>query len=264
MARRGAIALISIVTLMAANASAQVDFGSNYGISLGSDMMNGAMMSSTYAPASSGGRRSVRPVVGAAAEEAMRARRRGGFMSRSTAVAVSLVPTTYRRDPEVSRKVADGYVQFIARRSSEDAEIVRSNLRHLDPVSTWAEMSAENGLHPGDVADAFAGYYVLNWLIANGADADRPQTLAVREQMRPIIAKHPRFTALSEAQRQEMAEALMINFIFQRDTYKKVLRGGDRALLARLRDAAAQRFQREIGVDPRRLLLTTRGFVQKS
>ena len=179
---------------------------------------------------------------------------------RARPPAVSSVPTTYRRAPAVTQRVGRQYVDWLAKSSPQDAERVRRALAAADPVQTWSRYVAEDGVHVGDVADAVASYWVLNWLIVNGGDTRPGQMQAVRRRIQPTIASDPAFARLSEAQRQEMAEVLMINFIFQRDTYLHAVQTHDEPLLAKARAAAVTRFQREAGLDLRRIALTDQGF----
>jgi len=120
-----------------------------------------------------------------------------------------------------------------------------------------------DGLRPGDTADSFAGYWILNWVMANGGDSNRAQALAVREQVRPIIASNPGYARLNEAQRQEMSEIFMLNFLVQHAAYTDALQRGDQATARRLGDAAVKRFRNEMGVDLRSLSLTNTGFVRR-
>ena len=182
------------------------------------------------------------------------------LLPRSEATPVRLAPTTYRRTPAVTDRVTLGYTDWLAKSSPQDAERVRRALAAADPVQTWSRYVAEDGLHPGDVADAVASYWVLNWIIVNGGDSRPGQAQAVRRRIQPTIASDPAFARLSEAQRQEMAEVLMINFIFQRDTYLHAVQTHDEPLLAKARAAAVARFQTEAGVDLRRIALTDQGF----
>ena len=96
-----------------------------------------------------------------------------------------------------------------------------------------------------------------------GGDSNRNQVLAVREQVRPIIGSNPAYTRLNEAERQEFAEVLILNFLIQHAAYTDALKRGDRDTLGRIGDAAVARFRNEMGVDLRTLALTNQGFVRR-
>ena len=175
----------------------------------------------------------------------------------------SPIATAYRPTPAVSVKVRRQFADWMGRQTSpEEGRRVAQLLERDDPVRSWARLVGGDGLRPGDTADALAAYWVLNWVMANGADSDRAQTQAVREQVRAIMANAPAFARLDEPRRQEFAETLMLNFLVQQAAHVEALKRGDHVLQRRLGDAAVARFRTEMGVDLRSLRLTARGFVK--
>jgi hypothetical protein len=174
------------------------------------------------------------------------------------------VVTTYRASPAVSARVRGQFSDWMGRQAgAEGARKVAEAMERTDPVRNWAQIVGGDGLHPGDTADSFASYWILNWVMANGGDSSRSQALAVREQVRPIIASNPGYARLNEAQRQEMSEVFMLNFLIQHAAYTDALKRGDQATARRLGDTAVTRFRNEMGVDLRRLDLTAAGFVRR-
>lgn len=81
-----------------------------------------------------------------------------------------------------------------------------------------------------------------------------------RAQVRQSLAGNATFVRLPEAGRQEMAEVFIHNFVVQHGAYFGAVRRGDNDLVARLSDAAQARFRREMGVDLRRMSLSSAGF----
>lgn len=190
--------------------------------------------------------------------------RRGAAPSAALAApgrAGGAVRTTYRASPAISARVRSQFSEFVGQTSGQEAEQrVRAVLASGDPVGSWSGIVRSDGLRPGDVADAMAAYWVMNWIIANGGDNNRAQTLAVKDQVRRVISSGP-LSGLDDAGRQEMAEVLMLNFLVQHAAYMDASQRGDTAMLRRLGDAATTRFRNEMGVDLRRLQLTDRGLV---
>ena len=183
--------------------------------------------------------------------------------ARSAAATGQAVSTAYRASPQISAKVRRRFSDHMARQAgAEGGRKVAAVMAARDPVGNWAQLVAGDGLRPGDAADALAGYWVLNWMIANRGDNNRAQTLAVRDQVRAIMTSNPSYARLNEAQRQAFAEVLMLNFLVQQAAYVDALKRGDQAALQGLGDAAVARFKSEMGVDLRRLRLTGRGFVK--
>ncbi len=173
-------------------------------------------------------------------------------------------PTTYRASPAVSARVQKQFSEFMARQAGADGgRQVADAMRRTDPVRNWSQIVASDGLRPGDSADALAAYWVLNWVMANRGDNNRAQTLAVREQVRPMIAANPAYSSLNEGQRQEFSEVLMLNFLIQQAAYVDAMKRGDQRAQQQLGDAAVARFKNEMGVDLRTLTLTDRGLVQR-
>lgn len=172
--------------------------------------------------------------------------------------------TTYRASPQVATQVQKQFSDWMAKRAGPDAgRQVAAAMQRTDPVRNWSQLVASDGLRPGDTADALAGYWVLNWMIANRGDNTRAQTLAVRDQVRPIIAGNPAYARLDEPHRQEFAEILMLNFLIQHAAYVDAMKRGDQANLGKLADAAVARFRSEMGVDLRQLQLTNQGMVKR-
>lgn len=181
------------------------------------------------------------------------------------AAPVPRAATSYRPSPAVSARVRR---QFIA---AMDARIGAANARQLaaalergDPVANWSQIVASDGLRSGDVADALAAYWLLNWAMANGREGNRAQVLAVRDQVRAIVAANPGRAGPGEAQRQEMAETFMLNFLIQHAAYTDALKRGDRATMRRLGDAAVARFRSETRLDLRQLELGNTGFTPRA
>jgi len=173
--------------------------------------------------------------------------------------------TTYRASPTVSAQVKQRSVDFIRMSvSPEAAHQYDDILKRNDPVSNWATLVADEGVHPGDVAEALASYWMLNYLIANGlADGPSGAGRAVAQQVRGVLTRNAAFRGLSEAQRQEMAELVVLNFLTQQAAYSGAVKTRDSDLKRRLGTAAATRFRREMGIDLREIALTPRGFAKR-
>lgn len=170
--------------------------------------------------------------------------------------------TRYRPSPAVSARVRR---QFVTRMGGKvgaaDAARLGAAMERTDAVQNWSQLVSDDGLRTNDMADALASYWILNWVMANGADSNRGQARAARGQIHAMLAASPGQARLSETQRQEMSETLILNFLIQHAAYDDAMRRGDRTLMRRLGDAAVARFRSEMGVDLRRLRLTDTGFV---
>ncbi|RXT29168.1 hypothetical protein B5P46_10690 [Rhizobium leguminosarum] len=174
-------------------------------------------------------------------------------------LAVTTGKTSYVSSQQVSLRVRQQFADNLKASVGVDgARLVADALKKSDPVAEWAAIVGGDGLRPGDVADVVASYWILNWVMANGSDSTDRQAQAVREQIRPIIAAN---TGLNDAQRQEIAEVLILNFLMQRTAYVNALNKGDAATARKLGDAAVKRFSDEMAVDLKKLELTDNGFI---
>jgi len=178
------------------------------------------------------------------------------------AAPTAMTVTGYRPSPAVSARVRRQFASWMGGKvGAADAARLAATMGKTDPVQNWAQLVANDGLRTNDMADALTAYWILNWAMANTADNNRAQVLGVRNQVRAMLAANPAQLRMGEAQRQEFSEILILNFLIQHAAFDDAIRRGDRALMRRLGDAAAARFQGEMGVDLRRLRLTDTGFV---
>lgn len=188
--------------------------------------------------------------------------------SNVTATTTAVASTTYSPSSAVTERVEAQYIAFIRGIAPADAEIVRSDLARFDAPDAWSQIVSRTDFRSGDASDAMASYWILNWMIANNETADRPddraRAAAVKRQVGGIIAGNPTFASMNDAQKQEMAEALMLNFIYQHKSFSEAARTNDSAMQGRLADAAVARFRNEMGVDLRAIHLTDQGFVSRN
>jgi hypothetical protein len=172
----------------------------------------------------------------------------------------------YRSDPAVTRRVVAEYLSWVRSTAGEQAmREVQQDLTRYNFVRLWGDLVRSEGLATGDMADAFAGYLLLNWAMANNRIRDdfAAAVPGVRSQIRSAMAASPAFSSLSNADRQGLAETLMINFIIQHAWIQQAARTGDAALERRVGDAAQQRFANEFGMNLRAMQLTRQGFIAR-
>lgn len=188
---------------------------------------------------------------------------RSGGDRRTTAPTrtTTAVSTRYRGLPAVSAQVRAKFADFVARADPANADRLRKAVQQNDLLGLWEKHVAVDGLRRGDVADAMTSYWVQNWQIANKVPfASRAQVQAVRGQVVRALGASPAFARMSDAERQAMAETFMLNFVAQGSAYSDAARRDPEAA-ARLSDAAAARFRKDMNLDLRRLKLTGTGFV---
>jgi hypothetical protein len=149
-----------------------------------------------------------------------------------------------------------------------------TNLRATDPAAAdnWAQVFATNdvfgaidqamgqlGLDSTNLADAYAVYWTNAWLGAQGRTDDLPsaQLIAVRNQAAQALLATPQVIAATDAQKQEIAEGLLIQAALIDASVKQAQ--GDPTLLPQVQTAIKQGAQ-TIGLNLDRFSLTDRGF----
>lgn len=167
--------------------------------------------------------------------------------------------TTFRPNTDVRRR---NLAQFVARTRAADprgaAELERL-FATTDLIGDIGKALAPYGLKTNDVADAVAVYIVTAWYGVRGRDDDpsRAQLTAVRGQMANALASTPQFASATDAQKQELAEAMLI----QAALVSATVAGAEPqpARLEQVKQAVAQGAEATFGIDLRRLQLTDQG-----
>lgn len=178
---------------------------------------------------------------------------------------IALKSTTYRANPAVTQKNVKQYIAWAKTQSPQEAAYVSKMFARYNPIGIWSGLVKQDGLHTGDVADALASYWILNYLISKQSTfSTRAQALAVRNQVRSALSSNPSFARTNQAQRQELAEMWMLNFVVQQGAYYGAVKRGDKPLMRKLAAAARTRFQSEMKVNLTHLSLTDKGFVPRT
>lgn len=121
-------------------------------------------------------------------------------------------------------------------------------------------MQQTYGMRANNVADAYTVWWVSAWMGARGRsdDATAGQMAMVKRQASNALASTPEFATASDAGKQELAEALLVQAALISDTvdtYKT-----DASMLQKTR-AAIAKGAREMGIDLNAMKLTDEGFV---
>lgn len=174
-----------------------------------------------------------------------------------------VVSTRYESTAAVSAKAQEQFIDFLRETAGEEGALaIKDEFERMSPVEIWSQIVEEDGLKPGDIADALAGYWILNWVIANQAHEQEFDTQPMIDQVRAVMVNNPDMRELDDAAKQEMAEVWMMNFIIQQAVYSDAVVRGDSEMMSALADAAVKRFSDEMGVDLRELEPTDEGFVK--
>jgi hypothetical protein len=118
------------------------------------------------------------------------------------------------------------------------------------------------GYSSHNIADDFAMLLLVSWEIATDKHATPGQIDGAERQIHSAFSHSSQLLALSNAQRQEMAEDIAYQIVLGLAAKREYLRHGDHVQLAHLRELAASIMQRQ-GLDLRDLRLTEQGFSRK-
>lgn len=167
----------------------------------------------------------------------------------------------FKAAPAVRKKVIDTFVGEIAAASPEAGAELRKGFASVDVFGEISkELKTGYGLSNTNLADVWAVYWSYAWLMTQGRtdDPTRAQMVGLRDQFRPLLLSLPAVTGLTDAQKQEMAESLLLQTVLF-----GILAEGwkdDPASLAEfgqgLREGTAQ-----MGLDLGQVELTDKGFV---
>ncbi|MDP5279618.1 hypothetical protein Q9Q95_11860 [Sphingomonas sp. DG1-23] len=193
-----------------------------------------------------------------AAQESVSVNRRG-----SGRVRVAPAPTarlTYK--PSIERRRAN-FAQFVAKTRKKDPEgaaLLEKELASSDVIAKMGRALSAYGMRTDNVADAYAAWWLNAWL-ASRQRTDTPparQIAAVRAQAARAMASLPEMANASDAVKQEMAEANLIQTALI-GAYLEHAKN-DRALLRKIASAVRQG-ARASGLNLDGMDLTDDGFV---
>lgn len=142
----------------------------------------------------------------------------------------------------------------------EGAEKMNEMFASTDVIRAISDAMAGLGLRHDNAADAFAIYWVAAWQAANGELTDRsPATYqSVANQAARGLSASPNFANASDAQKQEMAEALMVQTVMidaAKDAYSS------NAVQLKALSKAVSQGAAASGLDLDKMTLTEDGFV---
>ena len=124
-------------------------------------------------------------------------------------------PATLRFTPDlaVRKRNLAGFISKTREQSPESADQMTQMFASTDIFAAISQGLAPMGLRVDNVADAYTVYWVTAWEASrgiSGTDTPRAQAQAVKAQATKALLSTPAFATSTPAQRQEMAEALLI------------------------------------------------------
>jgi hypothetical protein len=124
----------------------------------------------------------------------------------------------------------------------------------ISTLLTEYEKAAKAQGKPNDLALATTAALVYNSSIYNGtADPDDARILEIRDALAELEAEDSTFASMTDRQKQELYENLVISTLLAKTGYEEAQKGGDKANMAIYRDLAGQTLQAVSGMPPEKI-----------
>ncbi|MCW4460627.1 DUF1980 domain-containing protein [Sphingomonas sp. BT-65] len=191
-----------------------------------------------------------------AAKETVSSTRRGG----TRGVPAPAVQLTYK--PSIERRRAN-FAQFVEKSRRKDpkgAAMLEKEFASVDVIAKMGRALSAYGMRTDNIADAYAIWWLNAWLASRQRNDTPPanQIAAVRAQAARAMASVPEMATASDAAKQEMAEAHLIQAALIGSHMDQA--EGKPAMLRQLA-AAVRQGARASGLDLNAMELTDNGFV---
>ena len=141
---------------------------------------------------------------------------RSGLPPRGASNVSTLAnPALLRFTPNLATRQRNlaGFIAKTRAQSPENADQMEQMFASTDIFAAFAQGLAPTGLKIDNVADCYAAYWISAWEAANGitgSQTSRAQAQAVKAQVSRALLSTPDFTKSTPAQKQELAEAMLI------------------------------------------------------
>jgi hypothetical protein len=235
------VLLVTFVTL-SSNAALAQDFDSGAAV----DMTGMFILSQEAAMMNAAGQRS----------ESVIRQRSSASPQQATSATFKFVPSAARRRTNLASFVEKSRANDPAGAAKMQALFASTDIIGMIDQ----EMQQKFGMRANNVADAYAVWWVSAWMGSRGRtdDASPGQMAMVKRQATNALAATREFATATDAGKQEMAEAMLVQTMMIQatvDTYKS-----DPAMLAKTRAAIAKGAS-GMGLDLSKMTLTDQGFV---
>ena len=167
---------------------------------------------------------------------------------------------SYSASAAVRKNNLSNFVKKTRAVDPEGASKMEAMFASADVIGAIGEGIAPFGLRTNNVADAYTVYWTNAWLGSRGRNdtLSKQQIAAVRNQAANALLTTPAFSSASNAQKQEMSEALLVQAALI-EAYVDNAKS-DPALMKKVKAAIAQG-AKGMGLDLYKMTLTSDGFV---
>jgi hypothetical protein len=163
-----------------------------------------------------------------------------------------------------SKQNLSQFVEKTRQTSPELANELQNAFSSRDIFSDVKKVISPYGLKTNDIADAMTVYWVLAYGAVNEIEAPPAQqdVSSVRQQVVEIISNAPSLAKITDAQKQQMSEAMLIQGLLASSAASQARKQGPE-MMGRVADAVNTGAKASFGFDLRNYELTRDGFIKK-
>ena len=172
----------------------------------------------------------------------------------------SYQPIYYSVDPAVRAEVIETYLNRAREIDAAEGEALAQAFRDRDLIIETAQNLTAYGLDINDLGDVITAYWAVNWGAVH--QSGRPsvaQVQGLRQQFRTVLAGSQINARTTPAERQQMADDMLIRLILIDGGVEQGLREGNAAQLQAISDYVQRSSLTTMGIDLAALDLTAAG-----
>lgn len=183
-----------------------------------------------------------------------------GWLAPTESAPQPYQPIYYNVDPAVRAAVIETYVDRARDIDAAEGEALAQVFRDRDLISETAQNLTAYGLDINDLGDVITAYWAVNWGAVH--QSGRPsvaQVQGLRQQFRTALAGSQISARTTPAERQQMADDMLIRLILIDGSVEQGLREGNTAQLQTVSDYVQRSSLTTMGIDLAALDLTAEG-----
>ena len=185
---------------------------------------------------------------------------RSEWLAPTVSAATSYQPISYSVDPAVRAATIETYMDRARAIDAAEGEALAQIFRDRDLFSETAQNFALYGLDINDLGDVITAYWAVNWGAVH--QSGRPgvtQVQGLRQQFRTALAGSQISTKTTPAERQQIADDMLMRLILVDGGVEQGLREGNAAQLRSISDYVQRSSLSTMGIDLAALNLTAEG-----
>lgn len=179
----------------------------------------------------------------------------------AAAIAAPGSPTHFTRDPALLKAKERQLVEGVRSQSPQAADALEKAFAQ-DIIAQLQPSFRETGLDSNDMADMTTAYWINAWEAANGIVGRKTASALVRgarNQIAGMMAKNPATAGMTDAQKQDVADTMLLQGLMIAVRMKSAAAKGPE-VQRQMSDTIAKEAQQVTKTDLRSLALTADGF----